>query len=411
MDRETKTKRFLSRALRDHYRSVDLHPPYRFTSREFAFIYWGQDGMHRPVSFDSRKDAVDFLQRQNPLHAYYSTAYYSNPGAPMKDKEWLGADLVFDLDADHLPGAQGLTYPEQLEEVKKRTRLLLDDFLMGDFGFQEDELSLFFSGHRGYHIHVRRERALQMSAQARREIVDYITGVGLDLDVILPSKEVKTGSFKDIDKKASSPRLPDEEKGGWSRRTRRLISELLKRLESLPEENVIREITEKHRIGSSTAEALYQELFGRAKWKIVLDQGELDVFSEEGRANVKTFRKIIDGILEEGNVQAIGSDIIGATDEPVTGDTKRLIRLPTSIHGGSFLRVVPIHLDSFPDFHPLRDATMDCLEEQTKRIAFDHVPDMDFIELGGREFTIQKEMEVPEYAAAFLISKFKAKLI
>ena len=37
-----------------------------------------------------------------PAHVYFSTAYYKDPTAPMEAKGWMGADLVFDIDADHL---------------------------------------------------------------------------------------------------------------------------------------------------------------------------------------------------------------------------------------------------------------------------------------------------------------------
>ena len=36
-----------------------------------------------------------------------------------EEKEWLGAELIFDLDADHIEGADKMTYMEILAEVKK----------------------------------------------------------------------------------------------------------------------------------------------------------------------------------------------------------------------------------------------------------------------------------------------------
>ncbi len=46
----------------------------------------------------------------------------------------------------------------------------------------------------------------------------------------------------------------------------------------------------------------------------------------------------------------------GETDEPVTADMKRLIRMVTSLHGKSSLRVTPLTRDQLDDFLPLRDA-------------------------------------------------------
>lgn len=411
MNSEEKTRRFLSRVLRDHYKSVDMSLPYRFTSREFAFIYRGSHGMHRPVGFSSKKELLDHLQKKVPIHAYYSTAYYSNPRAPMKDKEWLGADLVFDLDADHLPGGDELDYPDQMELVKKKTRLLLEDFLIEDFGFDEKNLSLNFSGHRGYHIHVRRKDVLQMSAQARREIVDYITGRGLDTSVILPTETLEVDRFQDFRKRAESPRLPPSEEGGWRKKTRELTINLLERWAEMPREDVLSEIEEKHGIGRKTAEGLYTELYDEEKWKRVVEEGVLDIFAEDRQVNVRTFEDLIDGIIEEEIISEVGSEVVGTTDEPVTGDTKRLIRLQNSIHGGSFLTVKPIPLEEFSSFDPLEDAVPGSLGEDKYDVVFEEVPSLEKITVRDRTIDIEKEMKVPEYAVPFLLSKYRAKLI
>ena len=52
---------------------------------------------------------------------------------------------------------------------------MLDD----DFGFSLNELHVFFSGHRGYHVHVEDEAVRSLDAMARKEIVDYVTGLGI----------------------------------------------------------------------------------------------------------------------------------------------------------------------------------------------------------------------------------------
>ena len=367
--------------------------------------------MHRPVAFSSRNKLVNFLKENIPIHVYYSTAYYSNPQAPMKDKEWLGADLVFDLDADHLPEGEGLSYPEQLKLVKKKTLLLIEDFLLDDFGFEEDELTINFSGHRGYHIHVRNKDILKMSSHARREIVDYITGVGLDVNVILPTETFEVDQFMDFKKRATSPKLPPKEEGGWRKRTRILTNKLLDRWDKMEENEIIKEMTEKHGVGKKTAEGLYEHLYKKGKWKRVIEDGILDVFPEKGKVNVKSFEEIIRGVIKEENIQEIGSEIIGTTDEPVTGDIKRLIRLPTSIHGGSFLEVKRLSLKSINDFDPLDDAILDCLGDKEIDIRFEKLPDLDEIKIGNKYFNLNKEISVPEYAVPFLISKFNAKII
>lgn len=367
--------------------------------------------MHRPVSFKSEDEVKDFLRTKTPLHAYYSTAYYSNPEVPMKDKEWRGADLVFDLDADHIPGGEEMTYRQQLELVKKKTLLLIEEFLMDDLGIREEDLSLNFSGHRGYHIHVRRKDILNMSRQARREIVDYITGVGLDTDVILPTEVMEVDSFQEFKKKAESPKLPPEEEGGWRRRTRRLTLQLLKRWSDMDEEKVLKEMQEKHGVGKKTAEGLYESLYGDGRWEVIKEEGILDILPEKRSVKVESLLEIIKGIVEEENIREIGSELVGTTDEPVTGDTKRLIRLLTSIHGGSFLEVKPIDRDEFEAFDPLEDAIPSCLSQDEYTLRFDSLPKEGSVLIKGEEFELEKEMVVPEYAAPFLVTKYGAKLL
>lgn len=109
------------------------------------------------TSPSSAGELVDYVRSMIPRHVYHSAAYYQRPGAPtMKEKIWQGADLIFDLDADHLRGAAS-SYAGMLEQVKRETLKLLS-FLLSDFGFAESKISVVFSGGRGYHIHVRDPR-------------------------------------------------------------------------------------------------------------------------------------------------------------------------------------------------------------------------------------------------------------
>ncbi len=99
----------------------------------------------------------------------------------MQEKEWLGAELIFDLDADHIEGANKMTYAQILDEVKKHT-LRLINVLMDDFGFTEDNIHLYFSGGRGYHVHIESDAVYQLDSDARREIGDYIRIEGINID-------------------------------------------------------------------------------------------------------------------------------------------------------------------------------------------------------------------------------------
>ncbi|MHA1873927.1 MAG: DNA primase catalytic subunit PriS, partial [Candidatus Heimdallarchaeaceae archaeon] len=68
--------------------------------REFGFTSF-EGWMLRHKSFKNSSELKEFLQRSVPSDAYYSCAYYEDPEAEMDRKGWLGADLIFDIDADH----------------------------------------------------------------------------------------------------------------------------------------------------------------------------------------------------------------------------------------------------------------------------------------------------------------------
>lgn len=113
-----------------------------------------------------------------PSDVYYSTAYYERPNAEMANKGWLGSDLVFDVDADHIEtpckeghdmwacpncketgrGKRPLKCPncnhEKLEEkawicdrclfAAKEEMIKLRDFMIEDFGISPHDMRLFF---------------------------------------------------------------------------------------------------------------------------------------------------------------------------------------------------------------------------------------------------------------------------
>ncbi|MFW5898442.1 MAG: hypothetical protein ACOCT7_01150, partial [Candidatus Saliniplasma sp.] len=233
----------------------------------------------------------------------------------------------------------------------------------------------------------------------------------LDIEAILPYEDIEVDSYRKFKTIAKSPKLPDPNFGGWGKKMRRLTIQLLERWAEMERDTVIQEMKEKHKVGDATAEGLYEELYDEGKWKMIADKGVLDVFHEERNVNVNTFLGIIKGVLDEKNIKEIGSQIIGTTDEPVTGDIKRLIRLPTSIHGGSFLEVTPIDIDEFSNFDPLEKAIPSCLSQDKKNLSIENLPDLKGFYMGGEYIQLDKEITVPEFAAPFIISKYKAKLL
>jgi DNA primase small subunit len=93
-------------------------------------------------------------------------------------------------------------------------------------------------------------------------------------------------------------------------------------------------------------------------------------------------------------------------DEPVTTDTKRLIRMPTSLHGGSGMRVQPLELRDLHEFDPLTDAvvfgTRDVKVDQKFPIRMPML---------GSTYELQKGIiTVPEAVAVFLCCRGMAEI-
>src|SRR4030067_679233 len=127
--------RFIMKMFSKHYRQTALTMPERFSKREFGFMFFDRQGMMRHVGFPTRAALKKYLVEQVPAHVYSSCAYYETPDAPtMAEKKWQGADLIFDLDADHVEGAQSMPYEKMLERGKEEGTRLVDEFLLRDLG-------------------------------------------------------------------------------------------------------------------------------------------------------------------------------------------------------------------------------------------------------------------------------------
>ncbi len=104
-----------------YYKSNKINLPDRFGRREYAFVFFGGKGMIRHIGFDKKDQFNSFINENVPFHAYYSSAYYKTPDAPtMQEKDWMGAELIFDLDSDHLPNADKLKLYRTIRSSKKR---------------------------------------------------------------------------------------------------------------------------------------------------------------------------------------------------------------------------------------------------------------------------------------------------
>jgi len=393
----------------DYYVDNPCPLPDRFTRREFGFILWpekpGPPPFLRHRSFRSGNDLHSEMIRRGPHSAYYSTAYYRRPGeARMADKEWLGAELIFDLDADHLQAVEAakaagseMAIADQLAQVKEQFKRLLDEFLLGDLGIDEKDLWITFSGGRGYHCHVTDPRFVALDNKARREIVDYITGKvptqqGTDLpdlDVFIQRETIGMRGRGEYAKAMQRERLPSVNAYGWQGRiTRSLVSVLRVEVMDKEPKDAIRFLTGLQGIGQKGAQDLVDKL----------DETMLARISEGYLEQGNVVKRVCHHILRQSAIPMAR----GETDEPVTADVKRLIRLPGSLHGKTGLSVVVLTRDEVDDFEPLRDAV--AFSQDLVRIK----PRISqTVTLGGKSVAVTEaeEIDIPEAHAVWILAR------
>jgi len=382
-----RTRQYLKGRFGDHYRRTEITPPPAGNEREWGYITWSSGGTtmvrhHSYLDIAGGGDLSGFLANERPRHVYFSAGRYDDPGAgSMGAKGWRGSDLVFDLDADHLPGVDPETtsYAEMLAECKGALGRLLE-LLETDFGF--GELEVVFSGGRGYHVHVRREDVVGLDRRARREIVEYVLGEGIEFDDIVTTRAVSGSAGRTSP--AQKRTLPD---GGWAERTNERLNAFLDELLSMDEDDALARLREFDGIGEGKATAA---LNAARNNRAELAAGNVDVHP----AVYGLARHLFEGVVDAQSAPI---------DEPVTTDINRLIRLPGSLHGGTGLAVRRIDRSDLDAFDPLVDAVPETFLGNEITL---HVRENVTVELRGESFRLQEGVRsVPEYVGVFAMAR------
>ncbi|MFA4861811.1 DNA primase small subunit domain-containing protein [Methanoregula sp.] len=371
------TTEFLRQRFSEYYRKAVLPAPSSLGQREWGFVLFQAGStemrMRRHVGFSSRDELGDYIRNLIPQHTYYSTAYYEKPDAgTMADKHWLGADLIFDLDADHIVRGP---YDQMLSRVKVEVQKLLA-MLIDEFGMDKKTLELVFSGGRGYHVHIKDIAFRGWGSAERRELIDYVCGIGIDPSAMLAGK---------------LPQSP-----GWPQRYRAALIETLQWIASLPEDEALVFLTSLEGIGKESAGTFLKNC------------GEI-VADIEKRPNSMIFKnRVLHALVSQpdGEFRTRLLARAALADEPVTTDTKRLIRMPTSLHGGSGMRVQPLELRDLADFDPLTDAVV--FGTRDVRVDLKFAMKMPML---GSTYELQKGITtVPEAVAVFLCCRGMAEI-
>ncbi len=200
--------------------------------------------------------------------------------------------------------------------------------LIGELGMNPKTIELVFSGGRGYHVHVKDIAFRGWGSAERREVIDYVCGIGIDPAAMLSLKNL------------ASP--------GWQGRYRETLAGYLSWLGTLAEEEAMAHLVEIEGIGKDSAAGFLK------------NRNQVLSSLERSPSGMLVKNRVLHAILsqQEGEFKKRLLSRAALADEPVTTDTKRLIRLPTSLHGGSGMRVQPLEIRDLHEFEPLVDAVV-----------------------------------------------------
>ncbi len=361
---------FVKNCFRRYYQLNKPNPPDNLPQREWAFVSFDRPGMFRHLSLD--QDTLNtFLVSRVPRHVYYSAARWQNPnGKKMNEMDWLGADLIFDVDCK----------PERVEDhptclqLAKQEMLKRIDCLRHELGFHD--LDIVFSGWKGYHCHVIDESLTDMDNKERREIMDYITGNNC-LSIVC---------FRQIGDDHIAY-LPGIDASGRAGRFRDTFAHEISKQAGLDEsDQFIENLIKIKGIGLKRARAICNS--------IILNNNINNAIKCDG-STMEGWKILFDHVQSKANIQL---------DQQVTVNSRHVIRLPETLHGGSGLKVMRVK--DLESFDPLTDAV--CLSDRVINMITKRAFKM---EIDGQSWRFKEgEAKVKEYLAVYSICHSMAEI-
>lgn len=264
-----------------------------FRRREFGFDLG--DVFVRNLSFDTPRKLVNYMSRQGVFQAYVGAVYTHPPSKQqtIQKLQWESRELVFDIDLDeydlvrHCNCKGEKTFCDECWTLARDAMLFLDSTLREDFGFKD--LVWIFSGRRGVHCWVCDEIAETLDQIQRSSIINYLTLIR------------EGGNIPQIDA------LPK-----YSKSLKERIFTLLSR--SYFQNTTVHDLM-KLGFKKNDAQKILKQVRSKSKFNYQL--------------SIPTYPSIDPLRL----AKAIVINRYPRIDRKVTMDTRRLLKIPNSIHG------------------------------------------------------------------------------
>lgn len=278
------------------------------SKREFGFDHDGTGPKDRYNRFETKEALAEFLQKRSPYAVYCSVSFYEKP----ENREgWEEAELVFDIDAKELTIKSCCSIGEVceicLDNAKNVTmevvRLLREDLALNN-------IHTSYSG-RGYHIRVQDEDIMPEGAEVRANAFDYIR-----------------------DRLFTSPKDMLEPTMEISNLTKEIMNTL---------------------IGDGTSERLIMNVpgIGEITAKKIFEKSDL-ILENIQNNKVTELKNTLGPKSTQNFLEHVYMGYINLMDAKVTVDTKRILRLPSSLHSKISRKCT--HVEDLNSFDPEKEA-------------------------------------------------------
>ncbi len=358
--------------------------PKKIHLHEFGFRHFDDDKMHRHLSFKNSGELYAFVLKFAPSDIYCSSSFYNRPTEPMDKKEWIGSELIFDIDGKdlHLECAIAHNFTKCnvckfinkgvlekctncnssklhtidipckncMNSLKKEVTKLLS-FLMGDFGIERSRIFVYFSGNNGFHLHIVDGNYYPLLSNERSEIASYLLGKGFKMETL---------GVKKTDDNKIVPLLKNRQllEAGWRDR-------------------ILKKLKISFYSGKNSDSAFISQI------------------EKLENAMKCDFQQMVSKTVDDLSVKI---------DPMVTMDIHRIFRLAGSLNSKSGLaKILCNDLDSFDPFSEA------CFFDKSKVEITCFAP-VSLVFKGKRYAVNEGKNHVPEYVAVYLISKGLANI-
>jgi len=407
---------YVRNKFRDYYKihPVTANDIIDIEKREIGIGDYGKKISARHLSFSSLSSFNNYLASNTPFYVSYSLGYYNHPDRrPMENKELLGADIVYEFDADdfdttckhdhtiwycknHQCLSSGKGYQDKCPEchgqveifewvcdecldVAKKETLRLMDVLESDFKLDPSTFIISFSGSKGYHVRITDPKIKTLSKSARLQLMNYVLGNDINLSSL--------GFNFDKETKQWFCPSPDFAKG-WGKK---IIDYIIFSISDLSES----QLSERFDITRLKAKRLIENK------ELILNKMHHNILWSNFNSAGKLWKQIIDKAVSSVRLKI---------DPSSSGDIYKIMRVPNTIHGGTgFLSSRLEGIDSLKSFDPLKDPVVLSSNEIRKIVITRPTPKFRLADDYYGPFAQGDVIEIPEQVKIYLMLKDVAR--